>query len=41
VSSKLATLHELSTVYGIEDVYDLLEVIAVDAYNIKKMREDK
>jgi len=33
VSSKLATLHELQTVYGIKDLYDLLEVLAVDNYN--------
>lgn len=33
MSSGLATLHELDTVYGLEDVYDLLELTAVDAYN--------
>ena len=33
MSSKLATLHELQTVYGIKDLYDLLEVLAVDNYN--------
>jgi hypothetical protein len=33
VSRRLATLHELQTVYGAEDLYDLLEVIAVDAHN--------
>lgn len=33
VSSRLASLHELDTVLGIEDVYRLLEVIAVDDYN--------
>ena len=33
MSSKLATLHELQTVYGIQDLYDLLEVLAVDNYN--------
>lgn len=33
VSSKLATLNELQTVYGIEDAYDLLEIINVNSYN--------
>ena len=33
ISAKLATLHELQTVYGLEDVYDLLEIAQVDAYN--------
>jgi len=32
----MATLHELGTVYGLEDLYDLLEIILVDAYNIQK-----
>jgi hypothetical protein len=29
----MATLHELDTVYGVEDVYDMLEVLSVDAHN--------
>jgi hypothetical protein len=29
----MATLNELDTVYGTEDVYDMLEVILVDKYN--------
>lgn len=33
VSSKLATLHELDTVYGVEDLWRLLEVNTVDNYN--------
>lgn len=33
ISRKLATLHELETVYGVGDLYDLLEVAIVDAYN--------
>jgi len=34
VASKgLATLYEMQTVYGLEDVYDLLEIVVVDAYN--------
>jgi hypothetical protein len=31
-----ASLHELSTVYGLEDVYDLLEIIEVDAWNAEQ-----
>ena len=34
VSSRLATLHELDTVYSVEDCYDLLEVLAVDALSL-------
>lgn len=33
VSAKMATLHELSTVYGSKDLYDMLEILAVDAHN--------
>ena len=33
ISGKLATLHELDTVYGAQDLYDLIEIIAVDNYN--------
>lgn len=33
LSSRLASLAELGTVLGMEDLYDLLEVIAVDTYN--------
>ena len=33
VSTGKATLYECDTVYGVEDVYDLLEVIVVDAHN--------
>jgi hypothetical protein len=29
----MATLHELSTVYGLEDLYDMLEIISVDNHN--------
>lgn len=29
----MATLHELDTVYGVEDVYDMLEVASIDAHN--------
>jgi hypothetical protein len=33
VSSRLATLTELQTVYGVQDAYDLLEILSVDAHN--------
>jgi len=33
VSSKLATLAELQTVYGVRDAQDLLEVWLVDNHN--------
>lgn len=33
VSSRMATLYELDTVYGIEDMYDMLEILSVDAFN--------
>lgn len=33
VSARLATLHELDTIYGVEDLYDLLEILAVDNHN--------
>jgi hypothetical protein len=39
LSTRLATLHELDTVYGVEDVYDLLEVASVDAYNQRQLNK--
>jgi 4-diphosphocytidyl-2C-methyl-D-erythritol kinase len=33
ISSRMATLHELDTVYGLLDLHDMLEVLAVDAQN--------
>jgi hypothetical protein len=32
-------LNELDTVYGLEDLYDLLEVLVVDAHNQELMSE--
>lgn len=29
----LATLHDLGTIYGLEDLHDMLEVMSVDAVN--------
>jgi hypothetical protein len=33
VANKIATLRELDTVYGLEDAYDLIEIIVVDSHN--------
>lgn len=33
VSARLATLHELSTVYGVADLYRMLEIVQVDSHN--------
>ncbi|MDN7913678.1 transcription elongation factor GreA [Burkholderia cepacia] len=33
LSRRFATLHELNTVYGQDDLHDLLEVIIVDSHN--------
>jgi len=33
VSSKLATLAELQTIYGTEDLYTFLEIMIVDGHN--------
>ena len=33
VSNRLATLAELDSVYGTEDLQDLMEILAVDAHN--------
>lgn len=34
VSSRIATLRELQTVYGLEDLYNLAEVVIVDRHNV-------
>jgi hypothetical protein len=39
VSSRLATLHELDTVYGTEDLYIFLEILSVDNYNRRLARK--
>lgn len=41
VTSGYATLHELDTVYGLEDVYDILEIISVNAHNRHAMNSDQ
>jgi len=37
VNSKLATLHELETVYGLEDLYNLYEIVIIEVANKQKM----
>lgn len=39
--SGLATLHELDTVYGTEDLWDLLEVHTVRTYNQHTLQEPR
>ena len=33
ISADKATLHECDTVYSVEDVYLMLEVVVIDAHN--------
>ena len=40
VSNRIATLHELQTVYGCEDAYNLLEIVNVDGYNKAQIDSD-
>lgn len=37
ISAGTATLTELQTVYGVKDGYDLLEVLAVDTENKRRV----
>lgn len=37
----MATLHELDTVYGVQDLWDMLEVITVDAHNSRILNTPK
>lgn len=39
VSSKIATLHELQTVYGSLDAHNLLEIVMIDAHNERTLSE--
>lgn len=41
VSRRLATLHELDTVYGTEDLHDLLEIMAIDTHNQNLLNKPK
>jgi len=33
VSKRMATLHELQTVYGQKDLHNMIEIITVDSFN--------
>ena len=37
VNSRLATLHELDTVYGLEGLYDLYEILVLKTANEQKV----
>jgi hypothetical protein len=41
VSHRFATLIELQTVYGAEDFYNMMEIMAVDAYNQRVLSEQR
>lgn len=41
VSRRLATLHELDTVYGTQDMHDLMEIVAVDNHNQRILNKPK
>jgi hypothetical protein len=41
MSNGNATLHELETVYSVEDVYLMLELASIDAYNQKLAQKKK
>ncbi|MGF6444395.1 hypothetical protein QF002_005206 [Paraburkholderia youngii] len=38
ISSGLCRLHELQTIYGLEDMWDLIEVHSVNIHNQNKVR---
>lgn len=40
MSHGMATLNELQTVYGLQDVYDMIEVIMVDSYNKRALSRE-
>lgn len=39
ISAKMATLHELDTVYSVEDLYLMLEVMTTDSHNARLAAE--
>lgn len=41
ISNGKATLAELQTAYGLEDLFDLLEVVLVDNYNSALLNKPK
>ena len=40
ISKRVATLHELGSVYGVKDAYDMLEVVNIDDYNAALSRQE-
>lgn len=41
VTSGLASLYELQTVYGVEDLWDLVEIHSVNLHNAAKVRDER
>jgi len=41
ISKRLATLHELQTIYSSEDLWNLIEIAAVDGHNERIMNKVK
>ena len=39
ISAGRATLHEMQTVYSLEDAYNLLEIVQIDDYNASLARK--
>lgn len=39
VSRRLATLHELQTIYSLEDAFNLYEIILIDSNNLAAEEE--
>ena len=40
IAKRIATMHELDTVYGTKDIYDMLEIVAIDDYNNALLKRD-
>ncbi len=41
ISGGKATMYELQSVYGVADLFNLCEVIAVDAFNRRVLAQDE
>lgn len=39
ISSRLASLQELQTVYGVGDLFNIAEILSVDAYNRRELNK--
>lgn len=37
----MASLHEMQTVYGIADVYTMIEVVLIDAHNQREVAKQQ